>query len=144
MPKLFDLKRFRKENNLTQKDIAEWFNCGQSNVSMLEKSMGLSDFQKSTLKSMTNIDISKYEIDDIPTTFKEARSESEIITLSKHVLESVLLNLSETLKSQQETIWNQQITIQRFTEQGLTGQGASTAPGGNVMDASVSGSDLKK
>ena len=84
------------------------------------------------------------QVETISEKITETQQNNDTITLSKDILENVLLNLSFTVKSQQETIWNQQITIQRFTEQGLTGQGASTAPGGNVMDASVSGSDLKK
>lgn len=77
-------------------------------------------------------------------TPQETNSDPTTITLSKDILEQVLLNLSETLKSQQEAILNQQITIQKFTTQSLTRQGASGAPEGNVTDASVSGSDLKK
>ena len=77
-------------------------------------------------------------------TPQETNSDPATITLSKDILEQVLLNLSETLKSQQEAILNQQITIQKFTTQSLTRQGASGAPEGNVTDASVSGSDLKK
>lgn len=59
---MFDLKAFRKENGIKQIDVAKWLNCGQSNVSMLEKSMNLSEYQISLIKENTSIDISKYFI----------------------------------------------------------------------------------
>lgn len=57
---MFDLKAFRKENGIKQIDVAEWLNCGQSNISMLEKSMNLSEHQISLIKDHCDIDISKY------------------------------------------------------------------------------------
>lgn len=60
---MFDLKAFRKENGIKQIDVAKWLNCGQSNVSMLEKSMNLSEYQISLIKENISIDISKYFVD---------------------------------------------------------------------------------
>lgn len=117
MARLFDLKRFRKENHFKQKEIAEWFKCGQSNISMLEKSMGLTEYQIAILQSKTAIDISKYEINNISGFLKENTPLPGITLLSKDVLENILLNLSETIKSQQETIQKQQLSIQKFVEQ---------------------------
>lgn len=36
---MFDLKKFRKDNKLTQKELALLFNCTNSNISMAESSM---------------------------------------------------------------------------------------------------------
>lgn len=60
---MFDLKAFRKENRIKQIDVAKWLKCGQSNISMLEKSMNLSEHQISLIKENISIDISKYFID---------------------------------------------------------------------------------
>ena len=34
---MFDLKRFRKDKNLTQKDMADILSCGQAFISNVEK-----------------------------------------------------------------------------------------------------------
>lgn len=61
---MFDLKRFRKDNNIKQSDVASWLNCGQSNVSMLEKNGNLSSYQIEVIKKNSGIDISEYIIND--------------------------------------------------------------------------------
>lgn len=48
---MIDLKRFRKDNKLTQQDIADLFGCLTSNISMMEKSGRITDIQLSTLHS---------------------------------------------------------------------------------------------
>lgn len=80
---MFDLKAFRKENGIKQIDVAEWLNCGQSNVSMLEKNMNLSEHQISLIKDHCNIDISKYFVSNKnikPIVTNEAEPVTEIIT----------------------------------------------------------------
>lgn len=80
---MFDLKAFRKENGIKQIDVAEWLNCGQSNVSMLEKNMNLSEHQISLIKDHCNIDISKYFVSNKnikPIVTNEAELVTEIIT----------------------------------------------------------------
>ena len=61
---MFDLKRFRKENGIKQSDVATWLHCGQSNVSMLEKNMNLSDSQIDAIRKNSGIDISIYITED--------------------------------------------------------------------------------
>ena len=80
---MFDLKAFRKENGIKQIDVAEWLNCGQSNVSMLEKNMNLSEHQISLIKDHCSIDISKYFVSNKnikPIVTNEAELVTEIIT----------------------------------------------------------------
>lgn len=62
---MFDLKKFRKDHNIKQSDVAAWLHCGQSNISMLEKSMNLSDNQIDAIRKNSNIDISAYIIDSV-------------------------------------------------------------------------------
>ena len=47
---MYDLKRFRQEFGLTQRDIAELFGCNQSNISGMEKNMrDLEPYQRDIL-----------------------------------------------------------------------------------------------
>lgn len=57
---MFDLKAFRQENNLTQKDIARIFSCNQNFVSRIEN--GIRPIPKDKMDILSNIygDISKY------------------------------------------------------------------------------------
>lgn len=57
---MFDLKAFRQEKNLTQKDIARIFSCNQNFVSRIEN--GIRPIPKDKMDILSNIygDISKY------------------------------------------------------------------------------------
>lgn len=62
---MFDLKRFRKDKNLTQNEIAFIFNCGQSNIAAIEREhRDLTSAQENILvEKFGNID--SYKIIDI-------------------------------------------------------------------------------
>lgn len=63
---MFDWKKFRKDNKLTQKQLAELFGCTDSNLSMAEKSMrNLEEYQLKILYEKYGELIKNYFIEDI-------------------------------------------------------------------------------
>ena len=78
---MFDAKRFRKDKNLTQKQLADLFRCGQSNVSAIEKyGKDLEPYQQSILADTYGAeDIERYIIDiaDNPTDVNRLKPEAE-------------------------------------------------------------------
>lgn len=63
---MFDWKKFRKDNKLTQKQLAELFGCTDSNLSMAEKSMrNLEEYQLKILYEKYGELIKDYFIEDI-------------------------------------------------------------------------------
>ena len=62
---MFDLKGLRKDHKLTQQQIADWFGCLPSNISMIEKHGKLTESQKSILQEKFGKDIlDKYKFID--------------------------------------------------------------------------------
>lgn len=61
-----DLKKFRKDHDLIQKDVAKMFNCEQSNISEIERNKkSLEDYQKDILIEMYGLgEVEKYIISD--------------------------------------------------------------------------------
>lgn len=63
---MFDWKKFRKDNKLTQKQLAELFGCTDSNLSMAEKTMrNLEEYQLKILYEKYGELIKDYFIEDI-------------------------------------------------------------------------------
>lgn len=81
---MFDLRKFRKEYNKSQQYIADLFNCGQNNISMLEKTnRDLTPEQLNILyKNFGKDVIDKYQIDNIN---KESNSKDYLLVPVIHV-----------------------------------------------------------
>lgn len=63
---MFNWKKFRKDNNLTQKQLAVLFSCTDSNISMAEKSQkNLEDYQLEILFAKYGESVKDYFIEDI-------------------------------------------------------------------------------
>ena len=74
--KMFDLQKFRIDKKILQKDLANLFNCRQSNISMIEKHKKLTDEQlKLLVDKYGETDINKYHIIDISDILSEPHSE---------------------------------------------------------------------
>lgn len=101
---MFDLKRFRKDKNIKQIQIAEWFKCGQSNVSMLEKNMNLSEYQIDILTNKTNTDVSQYIIDKSNNIKNSENIELPQVPEIDKNDSDVMLSLLSIIKEQGETL----------------------------------------
>lgn len=77
---LFDLKRFRAERNLTQKEISEAVNCPQSYLSAIEN--GKRSASQKLVENLSRI----YNVNNISQYIHER--ESEASTFSKLIINS--------------------------------------------------------
>lgn len=131
---MIDIKQFRKDNKLSQVELAAILGCTQGFISSLERNRRpvpdeiitkLISSNKYNTKHLTQ------EIHEIPD--KRKLDVNDDVTMSREVFD-VLKNLSETVLSQQRTI--EHLHIERKKEPALQEE--------SVKCADVSGSDLVK
>lgn len=129
---MIDIKLFRKDNNLSQIDLANIIGCTQGFVSSLER--GKRPIPKgiiTKLLSFPNYN-TRYLLQD-NEDFNTEKSTLGQVTMDREVFD-VLKNLSETVLSQQRTIEIIETKAKKMI-----------APeGDNAECADVSGSDLDK
>jgi transcriptional regulator with XRE-family HTH domain len=100
---MFDLKSFRKNFNITQTQLAELFNCRQSNISMLESGFTITTEQKDILiRNYGEEKVLKYFLsgEDI----NEAKKPSNSFELEIMYLKKILNNHEITLNDQRKEI----------------------------------------
>ena len=127
-----DIKLFRKDNNLSQVELAEIIGCTQGFISSLEKKRR--PIPSDIISKL--ISLEKYNtrhLINAQETSKEKVEANDEVTMSREVFD-VLKNLSETVLSQQRTI--EQIQIDR--------KKIHVRQEGNAECADASGSDLVK
>lgn len=75
---MFDLKRFRKDKNLTQKDMADILSCGQAFISHVEK--GIKDLpqDKRNILEERFGNICSYDIGNITSISKEQKQPKKV------------------------------------------------------------------
>lgn len=80
---MFDLKRFRKDNNLTQNEMADILSCGQAFISHVEK--GIKDLpqDKRSILERRYGNICSYDLGNITYVNKEQKQPKEIIEEAK-------------------------------------------------------------
>jgi transcriptional regulator with XRE-family HTH domain len=101
---MIDIKLFRKDNNLSQVELAKILECTQGFISSLEKRRRpIPDNIITKLISSNKYNI-RYLVCDPNETRKEEKAEAnDEVKMSREVFD-VLKNLSETVLSQQRTI----------------------------------------
>ena len=131
---MIDIKLFRKDNKLSQVELAEIIGCTQGFISNLEqKRRPIPDSIITKLLS-TNKYNTRYLLQDQVESKKEEKNETnDEVTMSREVF-NVLKNLSETVLSQQRTI--EQMYIEK--------EKSNAHQESNARCADVSGSDLVK
>lgn len=134
--KTFDLQRFLKEKEYTQKELAELLSCAQPYISAILSGKKRFSEEKINLlkKKFGNIESYIIEVDEMPNFSKSNSSkynQKEEVIISRDIL--------DLLKMQSETILSQQRTIEKMTDKKMT-----VRKGGNAECADVSGSDLEK
>ncbi len=79
---MFDLKGFRQAFNITQKQIADIFECNQSNISMIEKfGKDLEDYQRDKLIEKFGSDsVMKFQVTSFPDDNNLSESPSGFTT----------------------------------------------------------------
>ena len=75
---MFDLKRFRKDKNLTQKDMADILSCGQAFISHVEK--GIKDLpqDKRNILEERFGNICSYDMGNITSISKEQKQPKKV------------------------------------------------------------------
>ncbi len=129
---MIDIKLFRKDNNLSQIDLANILGCTQGFVSSLER--GKRPIPKgiiTKLLSFPNYN-TRYLLQD-NEDFNTEKSNLGQVTIDREVFD-VLKNLSETVLSQQRTIEIIETKAKKMI----------VPEGDNAECADVSGSDLDK
>ena len=127
-----DIKLFRKDNNLSQVELAEIIGCTQGFISSLEKKRR--PIPSDIISKL--ISLEKYNtrhLINAQEASKEKVEANDEVTMSREVFD-VLKNLSETVLSQQRTI--EQIQIDR--------KKIHVRQEDNAECADASGSDLVK
>lgn len=131
---MIDIKQFRKDNKLSQVELAAILGCTQGFISSLERNRRPVPDEIITKLISSNKYNTKHliqEIHEIPD--KKKLDVNDDVTMSREVFD-VLKNLSETVLSQQRTI--EHLHIERKKEPALQEE--------SVKCADVSGSDLVK
>lgn len=131
---MIDIKRFRKDNKLSQAELAAILGCTQGFISSIERNRRpipddiitkLISSKKYNTKHLTPEEDNVHE--------EEKLNIKDDVTMSREVFD-VLKNLSETVLSQQRTI--EQLHIEK--------KKVLVPQDDNAICASVSGSDLVK
>lgn len=131
---MIDIKLFRKDNNLSQIELAEILGCTQGFISSLER--GKRPIPESIITKL--LSFHKYNTrhllcDDHKATKDQQTYSDQDVTMKREVFD-VLKNLSETVLSQQRTIE----MIETKTKK------TSVLEDDSAECADVSGSDLEK
>lgn len=101
---MVDIKLFRKDNNLSQVELAEISGCTQGFISSLErKKRPVPDSIITKLISLEKYNIRYLVSNESQTSNKEVSKFNDEVKMSREVFD-VLKNLSETVLSQQRTI----------------------------------------
>lgn len=101
---MIDIKLFRKDNNLSQVELAKILECTQGFISSLEKKRRPVPDNIITKLISFNKYNTRYLVCDPNETRKEEKTEAnDEVKMSREVFD-VLKNLSETVLSQQRTI----------------------------------------
>lgn len=131
---MIDIKLFRKDNNLSQIELASILGCTQGFISNIERNKRpVPDNIITKLLSLGKFN-TKHLIQENPNELEEVKSNiNDEVKMSREVFD-VLKNLSETVLSQQRTI--EQIHSEK--EKTLAQQES------NVTCANASGSDLAR
>lgn len=129
---MIDIKQFRKDNNLSQIDLAKILGCTQGFISSLERGKRpIPEGIITKLLSFPNYN-TRYLLQD-NKDFNAEKSNLGQVTIDREVFD-VLKNLSETVLSQQRTIEIIEIKAKKMT----------VLEDDNAECADVSGSDLDK
>lgn len=84
--KQFDLKKFRADRNLTQKDLAALFGCNQNFISNIENGLKPMPVDKFELLKERYGDITAYIIESLPVETKRAdKTVSTVESLQREV-----------------------------------------------------------
>lgn len=131
---MIDIKLFRKDNNLSQIELASILGCTQGFISSIERNKRpVPDNIISKLLSIGKFN-TRHLIQENSNELEEVKSNiNDEVKMSREVFD-VLKNLSETVLSQQRTI--EQIHSEK--EKTIAQQES------NVICASASGSDLAR
>ena len=78
--KVFDLKAFRKDKNITQKEIAEIFSCNQNFISRIENGIRPLPADKMEILQSVYGDISEYYKEDLEPLQNEKQTKQVQVT----------------------------------------------------------------
>ena len=78
--KVFDLKAFRKDKNITQKEIAEIFSCNQNFISRIESGIRPLPADKMEILQSVYGDISEYYKEDLEPLQNEKQTKQVQVT----------------------------------------------------------------
>lgn len=110
-----DFKRFRKDKNLNQEDLAKLFNCGQSFISDLERGRKGLPQDKLDLLQIKYGDITRYITKaDIPSPSPTRPSAKEAASDGTERLLEVIMEQSRQLSRSQEQLTKSQEQIDRL------------------------------
>lgn len=114
---MFDLKRFRKENNLTQKQLAEYLNVTQGFVSQIEK--GASQLPERYISKILEDNLYKISDNELKEELNNninnrvGHLDEDGILVSREAW-NIIKDQITTIQSQQSTIQSQQKMIEQL------------------------------